>query len=933
MLAIITNLIKMKKSLLLSVIFLGLATANAQSNRYWTPAEKRADIERAKGTFRSTFPTQYDLYTLNFNQIKTQLFSIVDQPGATCVITLPNAQGKLEDFIVNEASNFEADLQAQFPEIRAFSGKSKSDPTSYMKLSIAPQGIKTVVFRTGSTSEFMEPFSADGAVYVVYSKSNNGPASSWKCDVNDEFGGITSPSNRNSGNTTMANNGVLKTMRLAQSCTAEYSNYFGATSAAQVNLVLAAFNATLARANGCYEKDLGVHLNIVAETTNVIFYNPSTDPYSDAATGSGGAWNTELQNTLSSMLTGTGSTLAANNAAYDIGHLFGASGGGGNAGCIGCVCTNDTSSTSDKNKGSGYTSPGDDIPEGDTFDIDYVVHEVGHQLGANHTFTHANEGSGYNVEVGSGITIMGYAGITNYNAAMHSIDTYHALSISQIQNNLNSKTCPVSTLQAGVNATPTATAGGNFTIPKSTPFMLIGTGADADGDALTYSWEQVNVDNAGTYTAANSVAAVAKAGGPNWISNAPSTSPVRYCPTMTTVFNGGQTTAGTGNINVEALSSVSRTLNFRLTVRDNATFVANTKVAQTGTANATITVDATKGPLTVTSQNTSGISYNLGSTQTVTWAVNSTDTITGGANVDILITSDNGATWTTLLAATPNDGSADVVMPSSPAVYCRLMVKASNNIFFNVNASNFSVGYTISTTCNTYTNTTPVAIPDGLGANVQGTAVNSTISVPVTGALSDVNVTMNVTHTYPQDLILQLVHPNTTTFVNVWNRACAGNDNFNITVSDGSPAFSCAANMTGTYAPSSPLSAFNGLAANGTWTLYAADFYNQDIGTLNSWAIEVCTSVIQLNNETYNLDGFAVYPNPNNGVFNVKFNPTSNDINVMVHDIRGREVYNRAYTNNGIFDETLNLGTVEAGVYLVTVKDGSKKEVRKIVIK
>ena len=76
MFTIITNPTKMKKSLLFSVIFLSLATANAQSNRYWALTEKRADIERAKGTFRSTFPTQYDLYTLNFNQIKTIFFSL-----------------------------------------------------------------------------------------------------------------------------------------------------------------------------------------------------------------------------------------------------------------------------------------------------------------------------------------------------------------------------------------------------------------------------------------------------------------------------------------------------------------------------------------------------------------------------------------------------------------------------------------------------------------------------------------------------------------------------------------------------------------------------------------------------------------------------------------------------------------------------------------
>jgi len=925
----------MKKILLLSIFFLGLAGMNAQTGRYWSAAQPGKDIERAKGTFRSTFPTQYDLYTLNFDQLKNRLMTIVDQPGTTCVITLPNTQGKLEDFVVNEASNFEADLQAQFPDIRAFSGKSTLDPTAYMKLSISPRGIKTVVFRAGTSSEFMEPFSADGTIYVVYNKANNGPKPAWKCDVlDDEFGGLANPSNRNSGgNVVLANNGVLKTMRLAQSCTAEYSNYFGATSAAQVNLVLAAFNETMTRANGCYEKDLGVHLNIVAESTNVIFYNAATDPYSAAATGSAGAWNTELQNTLSTRLTGTGTTLAANNAAYDIGHLFGASGGGGNAGCIGCVCTDDTASTTDRNKGSGYTSPSDGIPEGDTFDIDYVVHEVGHQLGANHTFTHANEGSGYNVEVGSGITIMGYAGITAYNAANNSIDVYHVLSISQIQNNLNTKTCPVSTQLAGVNATPTANAGGNFTIPRSTPFMLIGSGNDNDGDPLTYSWEQVNVDTAGSFTAANSVAAVGKTGGPNWISYPPSTSPIRYCPVLPTVFAGGQTTQGSAGIAVEALSSVGRNLNFRLTVRDNAPYVPNSEVGQTGTANATITVDATKGPLTVTSQNTADISYTLGSTQSVTWAVNNTNTITGGANVDILITTDNGATWTTLLAGTPNDGAADVVMPTTPAVSCRLMVKASNNIFFNVNSNNFSVGFSVTTTCNTYTGSSlPIVTAAGFPANQIGT-----VNVPITGSISSVNVFNNITHTYLSDVITDISSPtNPTTFVKMFNRSCGNtNGSLNLKFTNGGAAINCTAGGTTlqNVAPGESLTAFNGQNPQGTWTLRVYDTFAGDDGTLNSWSIEICTQQVTLLTDSFGLDSFNLAPNPNNGVFNVNFNPTVSDVEISVYDMQGRSVFQRQYTANGAFNETVDLGTVQTGVYLVTVMNGSNKEVRKIVIR
>jgi hypothetical protein len=140
-------------------------------------------------------------------------------------------------------------------------------------------------------------------------------------------------------------------------------------------LVLAAFNATLTRCNGVYEKDLALHLNLAASSTNVIYYNPSTDPYTTLS-----SWNSQLQNALNTTLTGPGTTLAANNAAYDIGHMFGASGGGGNAGCIGCVCVNGVSGGGGSTKGRGITSPADGIPQGDNYDIDYVAHEVGHQL-------------------------------------------------------------------------------------------------------------------------------------------------------------------------------------------------------------------------------------------------------------------------------------------------------------------------------------------------------------------------------------------------------------------------------------------------------------------------------------------------------------------------------------------------------------------------
>ena len=75
-------------------------------------------------------------------------------------------------------------------------------------------------------------------------------------------------------------------------------------------MVLAAYNATLTRCNGCYEKDLAVHLNLIANTTAVIYYDPATDPYTTLSN-----WNSQLQATL---------TANIGEANYDIGHMFGA---------------------------------------------------------------------------------------------------------------------------------------------------------------------------------------------------------------------------------------------------------------------------------------------------------------------------------------------------------------------------------------------------------------------------------------------------------------------------------------------------------------------------------------------------------------------------------------------------------------------------------
>ncbi len=670
----------MKKNLLLALTFLLFTSlAFSQTDKFWSAnTESRMNITTDKAVARLSFPTVYKLFNLNTDAIRQALFSNtgIGSSRHSTVISLPNTSGEIEQFRVVEASNFEPDLQARFPQIRAYSGKGITDRSATLKLSISPQGIQTMIFRTEKENEFIEPYSQDHTVYAVFKSQRKPGLLPWTCSTQDQQ--LASDINAQVANSNVyaRSGGDLKTMRLAQSCNGEYANYFGATSAVQVALVFAAFNATLTRCNGVYEKDLALHLNLIAASTNVIYYNPATDPYSTTLS----QWNAQLQSTL---------TTNIGEANYDIGHMFGASGGGGNAGCIGCVCT-------DGSKGSGITSPADGIPQGDNFDIDYVVHEVGHQLGGNHTFSKSLEGTGVNKEVGSGITIMGYAGITAQDVAPHSIDIFHEATIAQIQANLATKTCPVTTNISANNATPVVAAVSNYTIPISTPFVLTGSATDANpGDILTYCWEQN--DNA-TTSGANSIASPTKATGPNWLSFSPTTSPTRTCPILSTILAGLFVTpvlpGGDAGTNIEALSSVSRTLNFRLTVRDNAPYssTAPVTVGQTQFTDMVVSVSNTSGPFGVSSPNTA-VSWPGLSSQTITWTVNnSTAAPVSCANVKISLSTDGGLTFpTVLVASTANDGSEIITIPNIPTITARIKVEAVGNIFFDISNSNFTI--------------------------------------------------------------------------------------------------------------------------------------------------------------------------------------------------------------------------------------------------
>ena len=246
------------------------------------------------------------------------------------------------------------------------------------------------------------------------------------------------------------------------------------------------------------------------------------------------------------------------------------------------------------------------------------------------------------------------------------------------------------------NHPPVVAPVSNYTIPITTPFALTGSATDPENDSLTYCWEQNDNGNA-TVTGNNSVAFLAKLVGPNWLSFPATLSPTRLCPTLSTILDGLRVTPpfpGGDAVNIEALSSVSRTLNFRLTVRDNHPYVPSSTIGQTQFTDMTVTVTNTSGPFQVTSPNTD-VTWAGDSIQTIMWNVAGT---TGPpvtcAAVKISLSTDGGTTFPTLLSAsTPNDGSAAVRIPAvfTTTATARVKVEAVGNIFFDISDSNFTI--------------------------------------------------------------------------------------------------------------------------------------------------------------------------------------------------------------------------------------------------
>ena len=652
-----------KRIVLLTILSVTFYYGQAQ-NVFFTDAPENSMVSPTQK--RLIIPVKYRTVKLSPAAIKSFLDGVPAEQNlisrnAAPVLDIPMPDGSSAAFNIWHTAVMAPELAAANPGIKTFTGQGINDPTATIQLEWTEAGFHAMILSPLSGTVFIDPYHQKTVTnYISYYKAD------YKKSVQFlELPIVKNVQQVNSVANTLAGVCVgtqLRTYRLAVACTHQYAQTVTGAATPTVAETLAKIVTTINRVNGVYEKELSIRLQLVAAENAVIFTVAASDPFTGNSNG----------NTLiSESQTVIDARIGAAN--YDIGHTF--STGGGGVAEPGVVCVNGV-------KARGVT--GSASPSSDAYDIDFVAHEIGHQFNANHTFNSVtlncappNWNSVANAEPGSGSTIMAYAGICGANDLQLNSDAqFHGVSFNEITAYSNSgagNSCPVITNIN--NSPPVINAGQDYIIPKTTPFILSGGGTDANGDAITFSWEQVNVGGPnGTWDNPSGNA-------PLFRSFTPQSTPVRFFPKITDVINN-TTTIG------ELLPTYARSLNFRLTGRDNRAGGGGVCFDE-----AAITVSGTAGPFVVTSPNLNGITWQVNDFTTITWNPSGTASAPiNCSNVKIELSTDGGLSYAVTLAEnTPNDGAHEINVPNNITLAARIRISAVGNIFYDISNSNFSI--------------------------------------------------------------------------------------------------------------------------------------------------------------------------------------------------------------------------------------------------
>lgn len=649
-------------SLLLACCYLSMSSAQT----LWTHVESD-QIPQVKFENSLILPNHFQALKLDQEGLKKLLWKAPMERTSESLnnalrIPLPMPDGTYQEFELSESPIMHSDLSAKYPGIKTFAGRGIDHPEYTLRVAFTHLGAHVIIHEL-SKIIYIEPHSRNQDVYYMSYYSSDHPdnisdLTHWNhehvLEYENKFGAYQS-ANKNMGPVDLYN------YRFAVACSGEYTQSFGSVA----NALSAVVNVTNI-INSVLERDAAVRFTLVPNQEDIIWLDPTTDPFTNG--GTSGILLPQAHNAIVN-------NIGLDN--FDTGHLFTTSCSGGIAGVTGGRICNPSG------KGRILTCR---YPNNFGGFAGTALHEIGHHLSAGHTWNNCPTlppdliNSQYSAstawEPGSGSTLMSYSGACGSANNIGADDDYlHSGSIEEmmfftrdvvscgevISTNNNMPEAEID-LQDG------------FYIPISTPFRLTGMASDPDGDNMTYNWEQFDLGPQGDLGQPTGNA-------PIFRSIPPSGNLTRWFPKIVNVINSIPD-------RTEVLPTYSRDLTFRFTVRDN-----NPEVG--GVTWDEVEFEATEqaGPFVVTYPDFSE-TWAVNEQVDITWDVANTDNAAhvNCQFVDIYLSTNGGYTYPVMIAeGVPNDGSETIFVPDVTTTAGRIMVAASDNVFYDINNYNITI--------------------------------------------------------------------------------------------------------------------------------------------------------------------------------------------------------------------------------------------------
>lgn len=620
-------------------------------------------------------PASYRILTLDNAAMKQYLADVSSDMNTAKEIEVPTPEGSFRTFKIWKNTAMHPDLAAKYPEILTFDGYAVDNPNVTAKFGFNPFGFSAQVHDGGNTY-YVDPYSnAQDGYYMAFYKRDL-PFETVHCaseeklrafginDVDHNDQNVFQFENNNSNpNFVYSHSNQNRKFRAAITNTGEWATAIVGLNPAK-HLVVAKIVEIVNRINGYYEREIAVTLELIANNDVLVFNNKDTDPYNN---------NNSMEPLLNESHQSIVNRVGGNN--FDIGHIFCTAGGG--LAQLASVCNSN-------GKGRAASTINS------TTNLKTVMHEMGHQMNASHTFS-ANTGGCNNngmpegaYESGSGITIMSYEGAcveNNVSRDPGTDDYFHVHTLYQITNHINGVNC--GTLSTNIPVLSLENITDKYNIPKNTPFELVGNTATVQGSQIPqtffYNWEQYDIGFDRTEADAGNAT-----DGPSLKSHYPNASTSQAYPPIPEIIANNYSLKG------YRLPNTARKLNFKYTARG---ILGNKGAFNTIDSTLQLNVVASAGPFRVTSHRSGTSNWNPGETVEIRWDVANTNAAPINCQgVSIYMHFPDGSQPDIqLVAYAPNTGSFFYPVQNFYAKDGYLKIKGAGNVFFDMSKGKINV--------------------------------------------------------------------------------------------------------------------------------------------------------------------------------------------------------------------------------------------------